>query len=96
MNCCICGKDAGKYGNNAEPVAKGRCCDACNIIKVIPTRVKQTWVEMPGMVSGKAVIPYDNLIGIPHCFQVNEVFKREYIILIRDGESIAFVKREEL
>jgi len=38
MNCCICGDGAGKHGHSAEPVAKGRCCNECNAIIVLPTR----------------------------------------------------------
>ena len=39
--CVICGKDYDGYGNNAEPVADGKCCDDCNIKIVIPARLKQ-------------------------------------------------------
>lgn len=28
--CVFCGCDWGEYGNNAEPVASGQCCDDCN------------------------------------------------------------------
>jgi len=28
-------------GNNASPLSEGRCCDTCNITKVIPARVRQ-------------------------------------------------------
>jgi hypothetical protein len=38
--CVICGKEIIGYGNNAEPVAKGRCCDVCNITVVIPERLR--------------------------------------------------------
>lgn len=38
--CCICGKEIVGYGNNAEPVENGRCCDECNMNVVIPTRIK--------------------------------------------------------
>ena len=38
--CVICGGPLGKYGNNAQPVADGRCCDDCNVRKVIPARIK--------------------------------------------------------
>ena len=41
MNCCICGKDAGKYGHSAQPVMKGQCCDECNMNKVVPARLKR-------------------------------------------------------
>lgn len=43
--CCICKKVIKKdknnweYGNNAEPIKKGRCCDFCNSNIVIPTRI---------------------------------------------------------
>lgn len=37
--CCICGKEYIGYGNNAEPVKAGRCCDDCNINQVIPARL---------------------------------------------------------
>jgi len=40
MKCCICKKDAGKFGNNALPIKDGRCCDKCNFIKIIPARLK--------------------------------------------------------
>jgi len=49
MRCVICkgpievkrtpeGKVYWDGGNNAEPVAEGRCCDVCNADIVIPTR----------------------------------------------------------
>ena len=38
-DCSICGEHYGKYGNNAEPVNGGRCCDSCNLEKVIPARL---------------------------------------------------------
>jgi len=28
--CCICGKRIEGFGNNAQPIADGRCCDDCN------------------------------------------------------------------
>ncbi len=39
IKCCFCKKDAGKYGNNAEPITDGICCDLCNVHYVIPERV---------------------------------------------------------
>ncbi len=39
--CCFCGKDFGQHGNNAEPLRSGRCCDDCNLSKVVPSRLKQ-------------------------------------------------------
>ena len=37
--CVICNQEYTGYGNNAEPVAKGYCCDKCNMEKVIPARL---------------------------------------------------------
>lgn len=37
--CCLCGKEFEGYGNNADPVADGICCDECNRAKVVPARV---------------------------------------------------------
>lgn len=37
--CSICGKEYEGYGNNAEPINDGRCCDECNLSKVIPARL---------------------------------------------------------
>jgi hypothetical protein len=38
--CCICGKKYEGYGNNAEPIKKGQCCDECNN-EVIKERIKK-------------------------------------------------------
>ncbi len=37
--CVFCGADNGKWGNNAQPLNEGRCCDNCNMTKVIPARI---------------------------------------------------------
>ena len=55
MKCCLCKKEIEKtynkegemcceIGNNAEPLKSGRCCDECNMSKVIPARLKQSEV----------------------------------------------------
>ena len=33
------GKVIWTEGNNAEPVREGRCCDDCNMNKVVPARL---------------------------------------------------------
>ena len=38
--CCICKKPFDGYGNNAEPVCSGSCCDECNMKEVIHARLK--------------------------------------------------------
>ena len=37
--CSICGKEYVGWGNNAQPVNDGRCCDRCNLDYVIPARL---------------------------------------------------------
>ncbi len=38
--CSICGKKYEGYGNNAQPVNNGRCCDNCNATIVVPRRLQ--------------------------------------------------------
>lgn len=38
--CSICGKHYEGYGNNAQPVNDGRCCDYCNVTIVVPRRMQ--------------------------------------------------------
>lgn len=40
--CSICGKKYEGYGNNAQPVNDGRCCDQCNTLIVIPRRIQDS------------------------------------------------------
>lgn len=40
--CSICGENYKGYGNNAQPVNNGRCCDKCNAEVVIPIRIMRT------------------------------------------------------
>lgn len=37
--CVICLGAYYNWGNNAEPVTEGRCCDDCNMQQVIPARL---------------------------------------------------------
>lgn len=38
--CSICGITFIGWGNNAQPVNNGICCDKCNYTVVIPSRFK--------------------------------------------------------
>ena len=38
--CILCGEEYEGYGNNAEPLAEGRCCDKCNE-KVVMKRIEE-------------------------------------------------------
>ena len=40
--CCLCEKEFKGFGNNPDPLNKqGRCCDECNLLKVIPKRLEE-------------------------------------------------------
>ena len=46
MKCVLCNKEIEKVGtwdqgNNAQPLADGRCCNDCNTFKVIPERIRR-------------------------------------------------------
>lgn len=45
MQCAICKFTISGYGHNADPVAVGKCCDSCNLEKVIPARVKAVYED---------------------------------------------------
>ena len=56
MKCVLCNEDikpnavGWDEGNNAEPLAEGRCCDACNkdvILRRISYRLDETIWETP-------------------------------------------------
>ena len=38
-NCSICNDEFEGFGNNAEPINSGQCCDDCNWSLVIPARL---------------------------------------------------------
>tara|TARA_B100000287_G_scaffold159854_1_gene150698 strand:- start:747 stop:902 length:156 start_codon:yes stop_codon:yes gene_type:complete len=42
MICSICEieKIEDRFSHNAHPVTDGRCCDACNLLVVVPARVE--------------------------------------------------------
>lgn len=43
--CVICGKEFEGYGNNAQPVKAGFCCDDCNKDVVIPARLEKAGLK---------------------------------------------------
>jgi hypothetical protein len=49
IECCFCKKDIGKYGNNPEPLKQSplKCCDICNMTRVIPARIQQLENRIP-------------------------------------------------
>lgn len=45
--CCICGKMFIEFGNNAEPIRKGVCCNSCNSRYIIPIRLLASKINTP-------------------------------------------------
>lgn len=46
MECCICKQEIPPvgdwvHGNDAHPVADGRCCNECDMAVVVPARMKE-------------------------------------------------------
>jgi len=50
--CCICGRTFTGWGNNPYPVVTdkdARCCDECDYVVVIPTRVIELYKRKKGV-----------------------------------------------
>jgi hypothetical protein len=48
--CCICNEDFSGFGNNPQPLKKrGRCCDRCNIEKVLALRIYLDGIKKRGL-----------------------------------------------
>ena len=45
MNCSICNENIEGFGNNAQPINNGTCCEMCNQTVVIPFRIKEMFNE---------------------------------------------------
>ncbi len=51
MKCCLCNEEieiepsGWDSGNNAQPLADGRCCNDCNTHKVIPARIDEMFKD---------------------------------------------------
>lgn len=51
--CSICGKHYEGYGNNAQPVNNGRCCDEYNRTVVIPRRITESVMLKEEQIHGE-------------------------------------------
>lgn len=38
--CCFCKSEYDNFGNNAQPLKNGRCCNWCNNNMVVPLRIR--------------------------------------------------------
>ena len=42
MKCSICKEDMfNQFGHNAQPINNGICCDDCNMLVVLPARIRE-------------------------------------------------------
>ena len=39
--CSICGGAIVGFGNDAQPINDGRCCDRCNLERVLPEKMRR-------------------------------------------------------
>jgi len=51
--CSICQAEYEGFGNNAEPINDGRCCDNCNWAVVVPARINR--IKIYGQIKTKKV-----------------------------------------
>lgn len=54
--CVICKSRFKGYGNNAQPVKEGVCCDLCNTVRIIPARIKRIKTKLKPAQAGKGVV----------------------------------------
>lgn len=47
FTCVICDDQFSGYGNNAEPVKDGKCCDKCNFAVVVKARIEELIKNQP-------------------------------------------------
>lgn len=65
--CVLCDLPIYGYGNNAQPVKTGMCCDSCNSVRVIPAR--QVGITISD-IDPKPVIPcYGDIKEIHKCLR---------------------------
>ena len=65
--CVICGDDIQGYGNNADPIADGICCDKCNASKVIPARLSKI-NKNEKLVEAELNGPPEAMYGVLDCY----------------------------
>jgi hypothetical protein len=87
--CVFCGCDWGEYGNNAEPVASGQCCDDCNRNVVLKFRRENRKMKADDECNGDC-----SFIGGCDCKAKNAEAVRNNKILEIIGEQIIAVSEK--
>lgn len=88
--CSICGKEFEGFGNNAEPVNDGICCDKCKAEVVIPRRLVDLNKKEPVDVKRKVKAFLDEFYKIKYDMILKE--KLEEVSDV-DGPSDEFIDK---
>ena len=60
--CCICGREFNGFGNNANPIREGNCCDYCNSRFVLPIRLSKLTQNKPTYEIAKNLEEFKSLV----------------------------------
>lgn len=81
-DCVLCGKHFTGWGNDPWPVAEdGRCCDKCNMEKVLPARINLMKSHKNESLEERVITPTDTLEGVKKDFiedETNEFVRSFY------------------
>lgn len=80
FTCSICGQTFQGHGNNPAPYPGEGCCDRCNILAVIPTRLEAARLERPLTLKERSEILKASGIGITEAQRPNpsKLFRSGY------------------
>lgn len=98
MKCCFCKKDAGEYGNNANPIMDARCCDACNEEIVIPFRLMKMHQHLDQRKGFKIMVEgdftKDDVRKFAKFLATNWKGRKEHIncLITRTGDQLSLVE----
>lgn len=85
--CCICGKEFIGYGNNAEPIRKGVCCDSCNIRFILPIRLSKLPQNKPSYEIAKNSEEFKSLVERLREKNFEQVGSSSSIVIFENPET---------
>ena len=86
QKCVICGETFDGYGNNAEPVKKGICCDVCNVKYVIPARINK--MHDSKKVKDKLSSSYRIIETLPNGYGIAQTYGDGLFYIFKDDEVL--------
>ena len=100
MKCSICSKEFNEPGNNASPLKRGKCCDACNAQIVIPLRIYLSSENKTHalLIEPNDIISYMKIDGVEDRLETFQDMVGGFIEIypIRDDNFIFIVDEEGL